>query len=158
MDIAHNKIGLLAPVPIEHLDSGFDVCAEEGKVAFGSRAWDVFEKLDGLRNSLPVEVFIYASWSDKEIRAATWHGLYVGHVRSDLGAHPAGMKFRPRTTEQYETDNAGYWAVFWEVTDLRRLPEDRYIPTGRFTGHGRRKPYRDNIAPEGPLIVELPGC
>lgn len=37
---------LLAPVPHDHLLDGADVCANRGKVAFGSRAWEVIRRLD----------------------------------------------------------------------------------------------------------------
>jgi len=150
-------VALLAPIPIGHLDSGLAVCAAEGKVAFGSRSWEVFRELDAARKGMPVDVYIYASWSGpQEVRAATWRAVYVGHVECIVGAHPAGMRFRPPSTGQNESDNAGHWAVFWEVRDLRRVDETEFIPTGQFTGHGKRRAYRDNFAPEGPLLVEHP--
>jgi hypothetical protein len=37
-------IGILAPVPASIIRSAQDTCAAEGRVAFGSGAWDVFEK------------------------------------------------------------------------------------------------------------------
>jgi hypothetical protein len=66
------------------------------------------------------------------------------------------MRYRPPSTEANESDNAGHWALFWEVRELREVPEEERIPTGQFTAYGRRTAYRDNIAPEGPLLVEHP--
>jgi len=153
----HTSVALLTPVPVEHLESGAAICAAEGKVAFGSRSWEVFRKLDALRTGLSVDVYIYASGAGpQEVRAATWRAVYVGHVESVGGAHPEGMRFRPPSTCQNESDNYGHWAVFWEVRELRRLPESEFIATRQFTGHGKRRTYRDNFAPEGPLLVEHP--
>jgi hypothetical protein len=36
------EVALLAPVPLEHLIDGVAVCDQQGKVAFGSRAWEIF--------------------------------------------------------------------------------------------------------------------
>ena len=57
-------IALLAPVPLVHLEDGANICHEKGKVAFGSRSWEVFRELDELRKKQPVPVLIYASISD----------------------------------------------------------------------------------------------
>jgi hypothetical protein len=153
----HPTVALLAPVPLVHLESGLITCKAEHKVAFGSRAWEVFRELDARRKGLLIDVYIYASLSGpQEVRAAPWRGVYVGHVESVGGAHPAGMQFRPPSTAQRESDNAGHWAVFWEVGELRRVPESEYIPIGQFTGYGKRRAYPVNFAPEGPLLVEHP--
>jgi hypothetical protein len=53
------QVALLAPVPLQHLRSGQTKAECEGRVAFGSRAWEVFRKLDALREGMPVDVFIY---------------------------------------------------------------------------------------------------
>jgi hypothetical protein len=59
MNTAAVHIALLAPVPLQHLVSGQSVCAAEGRVAFGSRAWELFRELDSLRKGLPVDVYVY---------------------------------------------------------------------------------------------------
>lgn len=157
MRLVSYDVALLAPVPLEHLEDGSEVCRKEGRVAFGSRAWEVFRKLDTLRNGLPVEVFIYASHDPQARRlAVSWKGLYVGHVESDNGAHPKGMKFRPPSTGKYVEDNFGYWAVFWEVENLNRLEEDYNIPTGQFWGLEKHKSYGKNFVPEGPILIRYP--
>src|SRR5215217_6041367 len=41
-------VALLAPLPEEHLLSGRTVCLAEGKVAFGSKNWELFYTLHTL--------------------------------------------------------------------------------------------------------------
>lgn len=157
MSITTFDVALLAPVPLEHLKDGAIVCEKEGRVAFGSRAWEVFRKLDELRYDLPVDVYIYASHSEGPLRLeVSWHARYIGHVESIGGTHPEGMKFRPPSTAKYEDDNLGYWAVFWEVEQLCELSLEERIPTGGFRGLGKHKPYRRNFVPEGPILIEHP--
>ncbi|MGY3138428.1 hypothetical protein ACVWZM_009110 [Bradyrhizobium sp. USDA 4501] len=45
---------ILAPVPLEHLQSGADIAHKTGFVAFGSRKWELFRKVDELRGSARV--------------------------------------------------------------------------------------------------------
>lgn len=147
-------VALLAPVPIEHLRDAIAVCEAEGKVAFGSRAWEVFRELDAERHGAPVDVYIYPSGDPKsEKLEASWYGRYVGHVESKNGAHPEGMRLRPPSTAKYPADNKGHWAVFWELDQIRELPAIERISTGDFVGHKTGKQYKKNFVPEGPLIV-----
>ena len=85
-------IALLAPVPLEHLKDGIGICQKEGKLAFGSRAWDTFRELDELRNSNPVPVLIYASMSQVDGPATiTWQaqsGTPAGGPSSSLRKWP----------------------------------------------------------------------
>ena len=151
-------IALLAPVPIAHLESGLEICDREGKVAFGSRAWEVFRELESCTGGKPVSVYIYASYEHADgPPAATWMARYAGHVESNHGAHPDGMRYRPPTTADYPADNLGHWAVFWEVESLRRLGEDDWIPTHAFGGYGKKGKYKKGFVPEGPLVVSPPG-
>lgn len=151
-----SEIALLAPVPLVHLQDGLEICATKGKVAFGSRAWEVFRDLDDLRAGRDVPVLIYASMSDSDGPAAvSWQAQYIGHVYSKNGAHPAGMEFRPPSTAESSSDNLGWWAVFWGVHELNEIPEDQRVPvqeiqsrTGQF--------YKPSFIPEGPVIVQNP--
>jgi hypothetical protein len=152
-----SDVALLAPVPKEHLIDGRETVLSKGKVAFGSRAWEVFRKLDELRNGMPVDVYIYESDGSGQIDFRTsWRARYIGHVESDLGAHPAGMTFRPESTAKYASDNSGYWAVFWEVDTLEQVPDNDQSHVGEFTGYGKKKAYGHAFSPEGPLLVEHP--
>lgn len=150
-------VALLAPVPLEHLVDGSEVCEQEGRVAYGSRAWEVFRQLDEIREGMPVDVYIYASHSPGPVSLqVSWHAIYIGHGDSIGGAHPDGMKFRPPSTRKYPDDNLGHWAIFWEVEALRELPPEARIPTGQFQGFGKPKPYKKNFVPEGPILVSRP--
>ena len=156
MTTATKNVALLAPVPQRHLMAGVAVCHAEGRVAFGSRAWEVFRQLDALRKGLPVDVYIYASHGDPPgALEASWHARYIGHVESIGGAHPAGMRFRPPSTAKYQSDNSGYWAVFWEVEHLTQLAVAQRIQVTDLTGFGKPKSY-DPFVPEGPLLIEHP--
>jgi hypothetical protein len=151
------NIALLAPVPLEHLLDGRDVSASEGKVAFGSRAWQVFRELDAIRKGMAVDAYIYASHGDGPLSfEASWHARYIGHVESVRGAHPAAMRYRPPSTAKYGTDNEGFWAVFWEVEELREIAPDDRIPVRMFCGVGKSKAYSRGFVPEGPLLVKRP--
>ena len=152
-----SNVALLAPVPREHLEDGRLVCETEGRVAIGSRAWEVFRELDHLRHALPVDVYIYPSHSDPpSLLEVSWQAVYIGHVESDGGAHPHGMQFRPPSTAKYANDNEGYWAIFWEVTNLREVSQSARIRIANFTGYGKPKAYKRAFIPEGPLLVEHP--
>ncbi|MFL6448804.1 MAG: hypothetical protein ACJ746_14105 [Bryobacteraceae bacterium] len=116
-------VALLAPVPIEHLKDGQITAKREGRVAYGSRAWELFRNLDAVRNGSEVDAYIYASHQGGEVDfEVTWKAKYVGHMESEIGAHPHGMRYRPPSTANYSSDNSGYWAVFWEIKDLHQLP------------------------------------
>jgi len=129
----------------------------EGRVAYGSRAWEVFRELDGLKKGIPIDAYIYASHTDGPPSfEASWYGRYIGHVESVGGAHPAGMRYRPPSTAQYPSDNLGYWAVFWEVEQLREFASDERLRLADFTGFGKRRAYATLFVPEGPLLVEHP--
>ena len=151
-------VALLAPVPSQHLEAGFVVCREKGRVAFGSRAWEVFRELDALCKGLPVDVYFYASQADcGSPLKVTWHARYIGHVESHGGAHPEGMRFRPASTAKYKNDNEGHWAIFWEVECLQKLKEEsERIPLTEFLGIKKGKSYKVGFIPEGPLLVQQP--
>ena len=152
-----SHVALLAPVPLEHLHDGRTTAETQGKVAFGSRAWERFRKLDALRKGMPVDVYIYASHPDGQHEfEVSWHAPYIGHVEGNMGAHPDGMKYRPPSTGKYPNDNSGHWAVFWEVEDLQPLPKEQHISLAQLTGFGEKKAYGHAFPPEGPLLIEHP--
>ena len=150
-------VALLAPVPLEHLQSGLSVCINEGKVAFGSMKWEVFRDLDTILAGAAGDVYIYPSGNpDAERLEASWYGRYTHHVNAIGGAHPDGMRFRPQTTEKYPTDNKGHWAVFWELDQLRELSPNERIATGKFIGYESNKKYKPNFVPKRPMLVIRP--
>jgi hypothetical protein len=128
-----SNVALLAPIPKVYMPEGHLLCESQGKVALGSRGWEVFRELDRLRHGLPVAVYIYPSHANlQSALEASWQAVYIGHVESHGGAHPEGMKFRRHQLTLNPSDNQGYWAIFWEIT---------YI-------------HKHSFIPEGPLLVE----
>ena len=154
---AQHHFALLAPVPLEHLESGKEIGTREGFVVFGTRKWELLRKLDELRGGAPVPALIYPSHEDTPAKLSyvvCWYGWYVGSVETANGQHPLDMKHRPPTTANYIGDNRGHWAAFWHVEGLRQLPKTRHVPIGKLgTIKGG---WRKNAPPLGPELVEFP--
>lgn len=152
-----NDFAILAPVPLEHLQSGADIARRTGFVAFGSRKWELFRKVDELRRGQPVPVLIYPSHEDvpaKNSFIVSWTGWYIGCEESGSGKHSQGMIHRPPTTGQYTSDNQGHWAVFWHVRDLSELPSSQRLPISAIqTVKGG---WRKGAPPRGPELVATP--
>jgi hypothetical protein len=156
MKVIHD-LALLAPVPLEHLQSGKDVAADQGFVAFGTRKWELLRKLDEMRQGVPVPTLIYPSHEDDPAKLTflvCWYGLYVGSTETPSGQHPLGMKHRPPTTSKYPTDNLGHWAAFWHVKCLRELPKRKHIAIGKLATI--RGGWRKDAPPRGPELVARP--
>lgn len=149
----HREVaGLLAPVPETHLRDAEDICRARGKVAFGSRAWEVFRELD-LQGGYGLPVLIYASHSDLGLGlTVTWRATYEGHVESRGGAHPEGDLYRPASATEGGEDQAGYWAIFWEVSNLRAFPQPEHVQIRNLRDRSGR-PYGKGFVPEGPIIL-----
>jgi len=147
-------VALLA-VPLEHLLSGAEICRGEGKVAFGSSAWEVFYALRERLEGEPCSVLIYASDEKRSgPPAARWRAGYNGFVEAKCGAHPDGLKYRPPSTAKYPQDNHGHWAVFWEVVNLREADSQEVIPIEKLRGLGNAKPFQSTFVPRGPILIE----
>ena len=148
---------ILAPVPLEHLQSGEVIAHRTGFVAFGSRKWELFRKVDELRGAAPVLALIYPSHEDVPTKGSfvvCWAGWYVGCEESANGKHSQRMNHRPPTTGQYKSDNRGHWAVFWHVRDLRELPPSQRLPISAIlTIKGG---WRKSAPPRGPELVATP--
>lgn len=148
---------ILAPVPLEHLQTGADIGHKTGFVAFGSRKWELFRQIDELRGGARVPVLIYPSYEDvpaKDSFIVSWVGWYVGCEESGNGKHSQGMSHRPPTTGQYTSDNRGHWAVFWHVCEPRELPVAQRLPISAIqTVKGG---WRKSAPPRGPELVAMP--
>jgi len=148
---------IVAPVPLEHLETGKDVAEAASYVAFGSMKWELFRDIDQRRGYAAVPVLIYPSSDDVSSSLAlriSWCGLYVGSSESKAGAHINGMIHRPPSTEKYSGDNKGQWAVFWHVSRLHRISPDQQLPISALqTVKGG---WRKNAPPRGPERVQLP--
>jgi hypothetical protein len=156
MESIHH-FALLAPIPLEHLQSSKELALRERFVAFGTRKFELFRKLDEMRKGDRVAALIYPSnESDpgKMTFRVSWYGWYVGCVETKNGRYPLDIKHRPPTTAQYPNDNSGYWAAYWHVEGLRELPKDKQIAIGKIgTIKGG---WRKNAPPRGPELVALP--
>lgn len=147
-----SQIALLTPVPLQHLLDGRDVCEREGRVAFGSQAWQVFRELD--REAGPgTRVLIYASHAGVPRRQrVSWTASYLRYVESKGGAHPERARVRPPSTIADGEDAAGYWAGFYEVADLQPLGDDEQVAI-RDLADRRGRRYGRDFPPEGPIII-----
>lgn len=137
---------LLAPVPEIYLREGEDM----GRVAFGSRAWNVLRDFDEQAGP-GAPVWIYASHPSRNRGpVASWRATWVGWIETSGGPHPEGDMVRPASTMGGKEDCAGYWAGFWEVRDLHPLGSNKKI--SELTDiHGRK--YRRSFIPEGPILL-----
>lgn len=147
---------LLAPVPEEYLVAGVEIVRRHGKLALGSRAWEVFKRLDELRQGEPVTTYLYASHAEANVvPTVTWTGLYVEQApASRRGEYRDADDFRPPHTE--EEDASRWWALFWHVTELRHLPEAEWIKIGDLRKFSSQRRYGSGFIPEGPIIVGHP--
>lgn len=146
-------VELLAPVPLDLLEEARDTFAG-AEFALGSRAWEVFRRLDDLAGGTPVRVWIYASHHPDQPHpiSATWTARYLRTVESVGGAHPDSAHYRsPKAGPE---DDLTYWAVYWHVDRLRELTPDERRPVADMRGHSRPKPYGHPFEPEGPTLIE----
>lgn len=148
------SVALLAPVPEEHLLSGQETLSESGKVAFGSKNWELFNKLGELLKGEECDVFLYASDPTRPLNppTATWSARFVGFTVAVNGAHEDGMKYRPASTTMYPLDNHGSWTVFWEVTNLGLMSPGVKISLLR--GFEKPHSYLVNFIPKGPVLIQ----
>lgn len=152
-----HHFAILAPVPLEHLESGLLVLDRQEFVAYGTMKWELLAKVDAMQGDGRIAVLIYPSHEDvptKDSFVVSWFGWYAGSVHSLNGAHPNGMNNRPDTTAKYLADNRGHWAAFWHVTGLRQLPKEKQISIGKIQGY--KGGWRKDRPPRGPELVTLP--
>ena len=133
-----------------HLPDALEVCAREGRVAFGTNKEDWFD-LDGK----PEEgwpVLIYASRPELgdphkyfKPACASFAGIYVRWTPANSqGRHP-NPEIRPNSAMD---DTA--WFGFWEVADLRRLPTPVRFANLR---RSNSKKFALDFWPHGPMVV-----
>jgi hypothetical protein len=157
-----HKFAILAPVPEEHLITGLDTIAAQldadspeipPVVAYGSGAFEVFDKADAMCEGLLVEMFFYASHPESPTFKpfATWKATYLKQLHSRRGRYPGKKFHRPPSTES----DSPTWAIFWLVQDLEKL--DTPIPIEDFRGLDKKSNYTQRFIPEGPMLVDRPG-
>lgn len=147
-------VALLASVPEEHLLSGTRTLQRAGKVAFGSRNWELFNSLESILSGEECDVLIYASDAVRPVNppSVTWAARYLGSSVAKNGAHKDGMMYRPESTLKYPLDNKGNWILFWEVDSLRLLESPIRISSLR--GSEKPKRYLTEFIPHGPVLLE----
>ena len=119
--------------------------------------WELFRRIDAMREGARVAVLIYPSGEAAPARTSfiiSWFGWYEHCVDSVNGAHPEGMIFRPPSTAKYPLDNKGHWAAFWHVRGLRELPKEKRLAIGKIKGF--EGGWRKGSPPRGPELVTLP--
>lgn len=146
---------LLASVPLVHLRSGLLVCRREGRVAFGTRAVDVvreFERTAG--RGAPV--LIYASLPDRHLGPYVSWGARFDRLTVALldGSHPDGDRYRPPSTQDVGEDRPGphQWLGFWQVTDLRELSTEEYVPLSALRNPSGHR-FSHYFVPDGPTLL-----
>jgi hypothetical protein len=143
---------LLAPVPAVHLVAAQDTFRRMGRVAFGSNAFDVLNKVNGK----DVTVWIAASSTSAppggvpgiEIGKIVLCGQLAGIVNADRRGNHPDPSFRPATTL---ADKEEHWAQFWEVVALEALR-----PTLSPIGLRAKGPGRLIGIPLGPVLIDPP--
>jgi hypothetical protein len=150
-----SHFALLAPVPEVHLKSAHQ--ASLGRVAFGTNAFDTFDKvknqLKGMPKGTKVDVYLYASHTDFN-PVVSWHALYIGYVDHETDC----IEYRPPSTQgNGENTPDTPFGMYWEVESLTLL--DKPLPLSGLTGLGNKKPfgYRGKFfVPEGPILIKHP--
>ena len=143
-------IALLAPVPLDILESALETDTPAGQISFGTRDWPLFNKLEQSRAGMPVDAYIYASHPGGSFEGkATWHARYI---RLEPKRHEA-KAYRPMLAAQTDV-----WEgeVYWIVERLRRMEPNEQLSVTDFTPFGHAKPYGKSFPPHRPLLVEHP--
>lgn len=98
-------VAILAPVPAELIQSAIGVCADHGRVAFGTNAFDVFSKVEeDYGVALPVLIYptVHYGDPDKVSRPgyACFHARFLRLKQADRnGKHPDGS-LRPSDVDR----------------------------------------------------------
>lgn len=151
-------VGILAPVPATIMGSAKNTCAFEGRVAFGSDAWDFFDKAkQDYGEGIPVLIYPTHRYGDPDRLCdpgfVPFRGIFLRTVRATkAGKHP-DPAVRPQVTiSGPSTDSA--WMIFWEASDLAQVPKSDRIAITSLTAEGQKKPLGKGFVPHGPMLVK----
>ena len=149
-------VGLLAPVPAILLRSALETCAAQGKVAFGTDAFEMFAKLDQqFGESVPVLIYPTGQHGDPDGLCTpgfvSYRATYRGTQQAWKGKHPTPT-LRPTATVEGDQQDSK-WALFWEVNDLVRLSKIDRVPVSELTAEGKKKALPRMFVLHGPMLV-----
>lgn len=140
-----SEIALLAPVPLEHLESGLLKCASAGQVAFGSDSGMVLTELAAYASSADCPVLFYASHPGSMPPTVTWTGCFAG-----LKGKNDAKAFRPGST-----DSDGEFLIYYVVADLKKLAANQHLLISSLkTSKGKK--LAKTFVPIGPTLIENP--
>ena len=150
-------VGILAPVPANILKSAQQTCAAADRVAFGSNAWEVFNKTSlEYGSGLPVLIYPTQHYGDPDRLCdpgyITFRATYLGTKLAQGGKHPDPAVRPSITLEGLEADTP--WAMFWEVADLVQLSKEDRIAITSLTAESQKKPLMKGFVPHGPMLVK----
>ena len=143
-------IAIFAPIPASILKSSIETCAKAGRVAFGSKAGNVFDKAD---EGIPVLIYPTGRNDDPDKLCpcdgyVNFRGTYLGTVRAIAGKHP-NPDVRPLATiSDTESD------FFWEVSDLVQLAKQDQIAITDLITDSTSKPLTKKYLSFGPRLVK----
>jgi hypothetical protein len=170
-----DEFGILAAVPLRHLRSALEVCAQRGRVALPATGRG---DLDAAQPGDAVYLYAYQV-GDRPVPAATWRATFVRAVAATDGVHPEPDLTPPSWREDRlaaaeppapvdpddpddpdeldepdELAGVGPPELFLEVAELRELAKRDWL----FTNELVRKQDRGARAfvPVAPIRVPLP--
>lgn len=143
-------VALLTPVPLLHLQSGLEVCRQEGRVAFGSESGLVLSEAVAEAREGPLDVYIYASFGAGGPPAISWKARLLSYEGATAFLRGGGAKFRPLST-----GDDGKWDAFYLVENLVELPSNkrRLISSLKKRKGGN---FAVTFVPHGPVLIENP--
>jgi hypothetical protein len=146
---------LLAPIPAIYIVEGESVHAKHGRVAYGSDAWELFNRLrlDGVDKQLPVLIYASATESSHLANEIALHKIVSSAVLDGFENSVGGKHRRPhlRTKRALETDSK--FALFWEIVNLNRLSRPANLSSVRTLIATGKKGKILTEAPRGPIRI-----
>lgn len=135
---------ILAPVPKVHLDSAH--ASGMRTVLFGTMRADLFWER-GVRAG--AVVYLYESLDDERPIGESlvrWEGRFTRYVAHEALTRADG-RIRPPSTQGEDP-----WAIYWEVSDLRRLsPDEEFRVSDLATEDGHK--LSPAFVPHGPVPI-----
>ena len=148
------SLALLMPVPWEHLADGETVCKREGKVAFGSNAFEILHKFQE-GGGVGTHVLIYSSHEHLPgVPEVTWRAIFLGMAKGEDYSANDLRQFRPESCWAEDRSGLG-WGCFIELADLERLADTDSIPV-RDIQTRSGKAHAPDFVPRGPTVVTDP--